>query len=96
MIEKVFITSFICTLIYVALRPGMVFEIIGEVMEIFMHPLVSKPLGLCLTCMSSVYGTILFYFWSGLPWHDYLPFILAVGGINHIISKYINYEAQTS
>ena len=90
MIEKIIIASLICTAIHVILKPGMIFHVIGEMMEIYLPELFSKPLGMCLTCMSSIYGTIIFFAWSGLGLIDFAPFILAVCGLNFIIDLFIS------
>ena len=90
MLEKVFVTSLICLAIHVMLKPGMLLGLIGEIMELFLKDYVNKPLGLCLTCMASIYGTIVFFTWSNLPITDYIPFILSVAGLNYFFSLIIS------
>lgn len=87
MIEKVVITSLICLAVHVILKPGMILSIIGEWIELFLHEYLAKPLGLCLTCMASIYGTAVFLFWANLPLTDYLPFVLSVTGLNYFFSS---------
>lgn len=91
MIEKVIITSLVCTAIHVIIKPGMILQLVGEFLELFAHPFIAKPLGLCLPCMASFYGLLMFIFWSGLPATDFIPFLLAVIGLNFIIDLIISF-----
>lgn len=90
MIEKVIITSLVCTAIHIILKPGMLLGWVGEILESFTNPVIANPLGLCLTCMASVYGLLMFVFWSGLPVNDLIPFILALAGLNYLVSIFIS------
>lgn len=70
--------------IWTALGKDMILDRVGEWLETLPHWL-GKPLGLCPPCMSSVYGTTV-WFITGGHWTGVFIFILALCGLMKLIA----------
>lgn len=91
MLEKIVITSLCITLIHVSMMEGMVLFKLRQRMDPFFPYWIQKPLYECLPCMCSYWGTILYFWFTGeYNLQGFIVFVLAVGGVNTIISVFIN------
>jgi len=74
--------------IWTLLRPGMLLGPIGDWLELRLPEMVTKPLFVCVPCMSSVWG-LLFYFNSWLhvylPWYGFIPHCIALCGLGAFV-----------
>jgi hypothetical protein len=94
-----FRTSLMITFMWGAMQVGMIFFWLTQLIDrglsnlpIKMHLWLRKPLYDCLFCMSSFWG-ILFTFKYFSFSFNYLFLLLTIGGINYLISTFI--EALT-
>ncbi len=94
-----FRTSLMITFMWGAMQVGMIFfwlqQLIDKGLSYFpikIHLILRKPLYECIFCMSSFWGVLFTakYFSFSL---NYLYLILTIGGINYLISTFI--EALT-
>ena len=69
-------------------QAGMIFSRIGDWFE-GKFPKISKPMFMCLVCMAPWYGTI--YWLTYKPELGWIQFVLAVGGLNALISLVYGY-----
>lgn len=94
MIESIFITAFVIILIHVSMWEGMIFSFIPWIIEYTicdwkLSPYIQKPLYECMTCMCSIWGTFLWYFY--FMEYDWLLFVGGVGGVLAIFDILINF-----
>lgn len=88
MLQHVIICSLICVLIHSATKEGMLLA----KPAMWLSPKLkwaAKPLFACLTCMCSVWGSAYWLIFD--PDMSWLPFILAVGGVNAIVDVYLGF-----
>ena len=87
MIEQIIITSLVINAIFWLMNSDESFMYnIAQYLHRNIDEQVLKPFFGCLACMSSIWGLLAcVYFEIGL--YDVLPFILAVCGLNIIMSK---------
>lgn len=75
----------ICIGIWNAFAPGEIFGWLAKIWDKRLPEAISKPLYNCPPCMASVHGTWLWILAGGdLTW--WLPFVLALSGLNRIVS----------
>lgn len=75
--------------IHTLFSEGHLLEGAGKVIEREIGSYWSKPLFLCVLCMSSIYGTagfILGVFYYGFPFWMWVPYCIALCGLNTIIN----------
>jgi hypothetical protein len=70
--------------VYNALGHGQILSRIGDLIEALPPPL-SKPLGMCMPCMASVYGSAIWFLTGGDLWQWPL-FVLSLSGIMRLTS----------
>ena len=115
MIELLIINSLIIWGVFTSLQEGMIFGRIGNWIRgnhINMFPLeftgdeldnlpfwIKKPLATCPICMSSVYGTPVFWYayLTGLIQYDYIIivyicYVFALAGLNYLILAFMPNE----
>jgi len=81
--------------IYATYQKGMIFGGVSHLLD-RLPSFARKPLGGCIVCMSSVYGTLIFwsFYFSGVihyssPFLFYICFVFAVTGASYIIKNLI-------
>lgn len=113
MIELLIINSLIIWGVYTSIQEGMIFEGVGKFIKYKkvtyenMTKLtkdrfpqwIQKPLATCSICMSSVYGTPVFWFayLTGLIHYDYaiivyICYVFALAGLNYLILAFMSDE----
>jgi len=92
MIENVIIASLICTFWYMLFQEDMIFESIGDLLRFTVPDWINKPLFDCLTCMSGVWGLLLYALLVGdNDIRTIVIFIACLGGMNAIIHAMLNF-----
>ena len=91
-LDHVIVASLMCLGVYVSMSPGMILGFLGNLIEL-LGP-IGKPLGGCLTCMSSVYGAAYWLFIFGIPqtpvvYVAAIVFIVAVAGMNFTLNTLV-------
>lgn len=111
MIELIIINSLIIWGVFTSIQDGMIFGKIGNWINGYEHPKINKatvkhvrnipswikkPLATCPICMSSVYGTPVFWF---MYLNDYIQYnyiiifyicyIFAIAGLNYLILAFM-------
>lgn len=75
----------ICIGIWNAFKPDMLMGWLGEICDRYLPEAVNKPIWSCPPCLASVHGTWIWFLAGGdLTW--WLPFVLALSGLNRIVS----------
>lgn len=88
MLQILLITSFEIIGICMLFKEDMIFERPGEWLELHLPYYISKPLFMCIPCMASAWGTLLWFVqWNGTLSFGLLFFVLGVAGINYLFSK---------
>lgn len=82
---RLLLASLVILAVWNALGKGQIFDALGEKMEDW-PPWLGKPFGLCPPCMSSVYGSAV-WFLTGGDWIWWTPFVLALSGALVLISR---------
>jgi hypothetical protein len=89
---EIILSSLIITGIFASVQEGMIFFPLKQFLNRYLSnrygKFIAKPLYDCLTCMSSIHGTWL-YFAVNCEL-NYLIYIFALVGINYLISKYLD------
>ena len=103
MIELLIINSLIIWGVFTSLQEGMIFDRFGflflrgnEFFKPYIPDWIGKPLGTCPICMSSVYGTPVFWYayLTGLINYDYIIivyicYVFALAGLNYLILAFM-------
>jgi hypothetical protein len=86
MLELIIISSLAIIGLHVAMWDGMILNIVRQALELatFRAPWLRKPLYACPPCMTSIYGSII-WFASGYVGWEILIFLPAVAGLNYFI-----------
>lgn len=72
--------------IWTLFQPGMLLDPIAEWLHKRINPWFQKPLYDCVICFASLYGSAIWFLTGGdVVW--WLPFLLALCGLNRIVSK---------
>ncbi len=104
MIELLIINSILIWGVYASMQEGFIFEKIGNWIRGNHYPefkdnlpsWIKKPLATCPICMSSAYGTSVFWFayFTGLIDFDfiifvYICYVYALAGLNYLILMFM-------
>ena len=102
MIELLIINSLIIWGVFTSLQEGMIFGKLGQWLRgelpniWYLRNWITKPLATCPICMSSVYGTPVFWFayFTGLINYDYIIivyicYVFALAGLNYLILAFM-------
>lgn len=69
---------------------GMVFEGIGNILQELLGEFWSKPFITCPPCMASVHGTWIYFAFIHQGLAMWVPFCLALAGLNYIVLNKLN------
>lgn len=71
--------------IWVSFEPKMIFSFMADWFHKWLPVMLQKPLYDCPACMSSIWGSIIWFSTGGdLIW--WVPFVFALCGLNRIVS----------
>lgn len=71
--------------IWNAFKPDMILGWLGDIWDRRLPDAINKPVWSCPPCMASVHGTWIWFLAGGdLTW--WVPFVLALSGLNRIVS----------
>ncbi len=79
------IACLICIGWWNAFSKGMIFGWLGDIWERRLPEAINKPLWSCPPCLASSVGSVV-WFWFGGDLTNWLPFVLALSGVNRIVS----------
>ena len=101
----VLFNSLICLALFVLYTPDMLLSFVGDKLDgwkilsetrqgnFWRRTRIStrKPLGACLTCMASIYGTAywLIFMQSTFVWYLIFPYLLALTAANFILNTLV-------
>jgi hypothetical protein len=92
------LTALACTGLHVAcMWDSMILELPARWVAIYLPWQATMPLFGCLTCMASLWGTAAWWVWAAAyspllwweAWLGWLPFVLALAGLNTLIKEAI-------
>lgn len=90
MIEKIIIIALFTIGYCCTFWPGMIFEKIGDWLEIHLPEWLNKPLWKCYICACFWLGTLLYWvFWHG-AFGEYILTVIPAMGLNAVISELTN------
>lgn len=75
----------ICIGIWNAFKPDMILGCLGRIWDKRLPEMLQKPLYSCPPCMASIYGSALWIL-AGGDLTFWLPYVLALSGLNRIVS----------
>lgn len=79
------IASLVCFGVWNAFAPGMILGWLGNIWDRRLPECLQKPLYSCPPCLASIYGSVVWILAGGdLTW--WLPFVLALSGLNRIVA----------
>lgn len=77
--------ALICIGWWNAFQPHMIFGWLGKIWDRRLPEMLQKPLYSCPPCLASTIGSAVWFYSGGsLEW--WLPYVLALSGVNRIIS----------
>lgn len=79
------LAALVITGVWTTFGKGMIFGWLGDIFERRLPDAINKPIWQCPPCMSSVWGTTI-WFWTGGDATWYVPFVLALCGTMKLIS----------
>lgn len=82
---RLLIGCLICIGIWNAFKPEMILGWLGRIWDRRLPDTLNKPIWSCPPCMASIHGTW-FWFFAGGDLTYWLPFVLALSGLNRIVS----------
>lgn len=85
----IIINCFAIIMIWKVFSEGMILEGPGSWIQEKLGEYWSKPILSCPPCMTSVWGTLFYFIYVSNDLSLFLPYILAVGGLNYIVMNKI-------
>ncbi len=80
------VAMLICAGIWNAFTKGQILGWLGDIWEKRLPNAINKPLWMCMPCLASFWGTLIWFLvFDGDRWM-WIPFVLALSGLNRIIA----------